>query len=75
MAQCKVAKKLTTAELDKWQEPKFYISHLAITNPKSTSTPVRIVFNSSQVFNRISLNVGLAKGPDSYLNNLMGILL
>ena len=70
-----MARKLTKTELDEWQGPKFYISHLAVRNPKSTSTPVRIVFNSSQVFNGISLNACLAKGPDSYINNLMGILL
>ena len=51
------------------------ISHLAVKNPKSTSTPVRIVFNSSQTFQGASLNGALAKGPDAYLNNLIGILL
>ena len=53
----------------------FYISHLAVVNPHSNSTPVRIVFNSSQTHKGVSLNACLAKGPDSYMNNLVGILL
>ena len=45
-----VAKKLSEEEIQKWSGPLFYISHLAVVNPKSNSTPVRIVFNSSQVY-------------------------
>ncbi len=45
------------------------MSHLAVLNPKSNSTPVRIVFNSSQS------NSCLAKGPDCHINNLIGVLL
>ena len=70
-----VARKLSEQELSEWEGPKFYLSHLAVSNPKSLSTPVRIVFNSSQPFHGVSLNSSLAKGPDSYLNNLLGILL
>ncbi|XP_067936851.1 uncharacterized protein [Watersipora subatra] len=70
-----VARKLTADEIEKWAGPKFYISHLAVENQKSLSTPVRIVFNSSQKFQGQSLNDALAKGPDCYLTNLMGILL
>ena len=40
-----------------------------------TSSLVRIVFNSSQVFQGVSLNSYLTKGPDSYMNNLLEILL
>ena len=69
------ARKLTQSEIGDWQGPKFHISHLAVVNPKSTSTPVRIVFNSSQTFKGVSLNDCLAKGPDSYMNNSLGILL
>ena len=41
-------RKLSPRELEEWEGPKFYISHLAIQNPKSSTTPMRIVFNSSQ---------------------------
>lgn len=70
-----VARKLTPDEIESWTGPKFYISHLAVRNPKSQSTPVRIVFNSSQNCKGVSLNSALAKGPDSYLNSLLGLLL
>ena len=70
-----VARKLTPDEIESWQGPKFYISHLAVRNPKSQSTPVRIVFNSSQLCKGVSLNAALAKGPDGYLNSLLGLLL
>lgn len=75
MVERGVARKLSKDEMREWTGPKYYISHLAVNNPKSTSTPVRIVFNSSQSFRGTSLNACLAKGPDSYLNNLLGILL
>ena len=70
-----VARLISDDELKSWTGPKFYISHLAVKNPRSQSTPVRIVFNSSQMFKGISLNSVLAKGPDAYLNNLLGLLL
>ena len=75
MVDRNVARVLSKEELDSWTGPKFYLSHLAVLNPKSTSTPVRIVFNSSQVYQGHSLNSSLAKGPDSYLNNLLGVIL
>ena len=70
-----VARKLSQKEIQEWNGPKFYISHLAVVNTRSHSTPVRIVFNSSQVCQGMSLNSCLAKGPDCYMNNLIGILL
>ena len=70
-----VVRKLSSEEVAGWTGPSFYISHLAVCNPKSKSTPVRIVFNSAQVFKVVSLNSYLAKGPDSYRNTLLGILL
>ena len=70
-----VARKLTAKELSDWKGAKFYISHLAVENPKSSSTPVRIVFNSSQKFDGKSLNDCLAKGPDNYMTNILGIIM
>ena len=70
-----VACKLTFKELKEWKEPVFYIAHLAVVNPRSNSTPIRIVFNSSQSHHGVSLNSCLDKGPDAYINNLIGILL
>ena len=75
MVERGVARKLSPQELTNWTGPSFYISHLAVVNPRSNSTPVRIVFNSSQTHEGVSLNSCLVKGPDSYMNNLIGILL
>ncbi len=75
MIDREVARKLTQEEIDTWKGPKFYISHLAVVSPKSASTPIRIVFNSSQVHKGTSLNNCLAKGPDSYANNILGLLI
>lgn len=75
MVQRQVARKLSAAEVEEWDGPAFYISHLAVRNPKSETTPVRIVFNSSQTYQGVSLNSMLAKGPDAYINNILGILL
>ena len=69
------ARKLSEDEICTWKGPIFYISHLAVSNPKSKSTPVRIVFNSSQTWQGVSLNGCLAKGPDSYRNSVLAILL
>ena len=62
-----VARKPSEEELQKWSGSLFYISHLAVVNPKSNSTPVSIVFNSSQLYKGTSLNSCLAKGPDCYM--------
>lgn len=68
------ATKLTKEELDSWKGPKWYISHLVAPNPHSSSTPVRIVWNSSYEFPGVSLNDLLSKGPD-VLNSIRGVLL
>ena len=68
-------KKLDPSELDEWTGPVFYLSHLAVEQPKSLTTPVRIVFNSSQIYRGVSLNSFLAKGTDTFKNNLLGMLL
>ena len=46
-----VVRKLSEEEIQKWFSPLFYISHLAVVKPKSNFSPVRIVFNCSQVYN------------------------
>ena len=75
MIQRGVARLISEQEIKEWDGPFFYIHHLAVLNPKSSSTPVRIVFNSSMTYKGISLNSCLAKGPDTYTNNILGILM
>ena len=75
MIDRKACRKLSQEEIIKWNGPKYYICHLSVNNAKSKSTPVRIVFNSSQEYLGVSLNSILYKGPDAYLNNLVGLLL
>ena len=75
MIDRQVVRKLSSEEIEGWKEPVFYISHLAVSNVKSKSTPVRIVFNSAQTYKGVSLNSFLAKGPDSFRNTILGILL
>ncbi|XP_076129224.1 uncharacterized protein LOC143110221 [Alosa pseudoharengus] len=65
---------LTKEEIEGWNGPIWYISHLVAPNPHSSSTPVRIVWNSSQEFKGLSLNNLLHKGPD-VLNPIRGVLL
>ena len=60
--------------IEGWKGPIWYISHLVAPNPHSSSTPVRIVWNSSQEFKGMSLNNLLHKGPD-VLNQIRGVLL
>ena len=71
-----VAKVVSSEELAKYQGVINYIPHLAVSNPRSASTPVRICFDASRSQGGgPSLNKVLAKGPDSYLNNLAGVIL
>ena len=70
-----VARKLSSAEIAEWSGPIFYLSHMALEQPKSESTPVRLVFNSSQKYRGVSLNSCLAKGPDCYNCTLIGMLI
>ena len=54
---------------------KGVVSYLPHHNPKSKSTPIRIVFDASRSQGgRPSLNDLLAKGPDRYLNNLAAVV-
>ena len=69
-----VARKLQPEEMEAYDGPYYYISHHEVMNPKSHSTPCRLVFNSSAKFNNVILNDFWAKGPDM-MNNLLGVLL
>ena len=69
-----VARKLTKTELRNNKGPIHYISHHEVLKPDSKSTPVRIVFNSSEKYMGHVLNEYWAKGPD-LLNNILVVLL
>ena len=45
-AACKISEE----EMKQWSGPVSYLSHLAVASPQSASTPVGIVFNSSQSY-------------------------
>ena len=68
------AVKLTETMKQKWSGAVWWVSHLAAPNPHSVTTPVRIVWDSSQVFKGVSLNSILLKGPD-VLNPIRAVLL
>lgn len=68
------AVKLSEETLLKWSGPVWYVSHLIAPNPHSVTTPVRLVWNSSQKFRGVSLNDMLMKGPD-VLNQIRAVLL
>ncbi|XP_067280641.1 uncharacterized protein [Pseudorasbora parva] len=74
MVERKAAKKLTRKNITDWKGPVWYISHLIAPNPHSVTTPVRLVWNSSQRFRGISMNDLLLKGPD-VLNPIRAVLL
>lgn len=74
MVERGAAKKLTKDTLTNWTGPVWYVSHLVAPNPHSTTTPVRLVWNSSQKFRGTSMNDLLLKGPD-VLNPIRAVLL
>ena len=73
MVDRKVADKLTEDELKEYKGPYYYLTHHEVLKSES-STPFRIVFNSSLNYQGQNLNDYWAKGPN-LLNNLIGILL
>ena len=75
MVQRKISRILTTDELNNYHGPVHYIAHHAVYNDKSRTTPVRIVFNSSANYKGHVLNEYWGKGPDAYINNLLGVLM
>ena len=70
-----VGRKLTKQEIELYDGPVHYIAHHGVQKKSSKSTPLRIVFNSSKVFQGRSLNDYWAKGPDNFINNLLGCLI
>lgn len=74
MVDRRAAMKLSKDLVHAWMGPVWYISHLIAPNPHSVTTPVRLVWNSSQKFRGISLNDLLLKGPD-ILNPICAVLL
>ena len=75
MVSRKVARKLAWEEIKTSKGPIHYISHHAVVNENSKTTPVRIVFNSSARYHGHSLNDYWAKGPNAFMNPLLGVLL
>ncbi len=74
MVERGAAKKLSKETIADWKGPVWYVSHLVAPNPHSVTTPVRLVWNSSQKFRGISMNDLLLKGPD-VLNPIRAVLL
>ena len=74
MVERGAAKKLTKKTIADWKGPVWYVSHLVAPNPHSVTTPVRLVWNSSQKFKGLSMNDLLLKGPD-VLNPVRAVLL
>ena len=65
---------ISKEEEERWEGPVNYVSHHAVFKPESSSTPVRLVVNSSLKCNDISLNDILMKGPNT-IRSLFGIQL
>lgn len=74
MVERRAAIKLSKEDSASWTGPVWYISHLIAPNPHSVTTPVRLVWNSSQKFKGQSLNDLLLKGPD-VLNDIRAVLI
>ena len=74
MVKMDFCRKLSEDEVKNYKDPVHYIPHHAVIRPEKKSTPVRIVFNSSSVFQGHKLNDYWMKGPD-LLNNLLGVVL
>ena len=69
-----VARKLTEAEIREYDGPCHYISHHKVLKNDSSSTPCRIVFDSSANFQNHTLNDYWGKGAN-LVNDLVGVLL
>lgn len=74
MVERGAAVKLAKDAIDSWSGAVWWVSHLTVPNPHSVTTPVRLVWNSSQEFQGVSMNSILHKGPD-VLNPIRAVLL
>ena len=74
MVKMNFCRKLSENEVKHYKSPVHYIPHHAVIRPEKKSTPVRIVFNSSSVFQGHKLNDYWMKGTE-LLNNLFGVVL
>ena len=74
MEVMKFSRKLTDVELAEYTGPVHYISHHEVLRPDKKSTLIRIVFNSSSVYQGHRLNGYWLKGPD-LLNSIFGVVL
>ncbi|XP_033110688.1 uncharacterized protein LOC117111808 [Anneissia japonica] len=74
MLELAFARKLELEEMSDYKGPVHYIPHHSVLKKGSTSTPLRIVFNSSNKHNGQSLNDYWMKGPDM-LNNIQGVIM
>ena len=68
--------KLTQKELEDYDGPVSYVSHFAVMKPDSTTTPLRIVTNTSLRNSRsgVSPNECMEEGPNA-LSSLLEVLL
>ena len=72
-----VARELHEGELDEWislGKPYYYIAHQMVVNESNKSTPVRVVFNSSQKFAGFNLHKIWDLGSD-VMAKLQAVLL
>ena len=74
MVDRNIARKVSEDELNSYKGPIHYIAHHAVVKIESKSTPIHIVFNLSANFKGHVLNDYWAKGPDAFMNNLLGVV-
>ena len=65
---------ISKAEDESYEGPKFYVSHHDVRKPDSSSTPLRLVINSSLRYQGLSPNDVWIKAPNQ-LNDMWGILI
>ena len=73
----KFAREISNKELEDWKlkgKKSYWIAHQMALNPASKSSPIRTVFNSSQIYKGHSLNSSWELGPDM-TGDLCGILM